>query len=143
MFKWIKKIYIKRKNGEFLVKEVERSLENILSEFSYPDSDIFIGVRKYLQNMYDNKSTPEEIANMKMNLIQKLNDVHDIVKISFTPDYEKYKIKADKVIEDVKLKVIDIFNTTNEHTQILAVPYEATLLTSLERFRSLLAKRHG
>lgn len=143
MIKWIKKIYIKRKNGEFLLKEVERSLENILSEFSYPDSDIFIGVRKYLQNMYDSKTTPEEIANMKMNLIQKLNDVYDIVKISFTPDYEKYKIKANKLIEDVKLNVIEVFSTTNEFTQILAIPYEASFLTSLERFRSLLAKRHG
>lgn len=144
MFNWIKKIIARKRNGEYLLKEVERSLEDILTVYALPDSNIFTGVRKYLQSMYDRKdeNAIKDIAKLKMDLIQELNDVIDVIKISYSTDYEKYKKKSIEFVTRVKIDVIKIFETTNETTKINYSGNDATFLASLTKFRKMLNDRH-
>ena len=144
MFVWLKRNLARKRNGERLYKEVEKAIENILNEYSLPDSDIFMGVKKYLVSLYNDKKEEAyiDVAKFKLEIIQKLDDIQDIIKISFVPEYQAYRKKAYELLANVKIDIIKIFESTNENTKIYANPFDANFIVSLTRFKALLSKRH-
>ena len=141
MLEWIKKIYIKRRNGERLVNEVKGVLENLLSDFGYSRRDLILGVKEHLQDKYKRKDSVESISKMKMDLIQRINDVIDATRISFSPEYEKYKTRAIDIATYIKLEIIRVFEETNENTcQNIE---NGSFKTQIDLFRNMIDKRFG